>query len=176
MPTMRVVTSCVAFGLASCVAIAGCAPNPAGTSTPSASTATTRSPITSTSSATEHSYFGADARQLVAMVPGCDRPTLLSPTAVASIAPALKDNADALAAAASASECVLRGYGVIVFRFTSTTNETINVDALARVDDYYAQGIGWSAAPTSTSTPAAERSVVQPAALILDGQVLTGHR
>jgi hypothetical protein len=62
-----------------------------------------------------------------------------------------------------------------VFQFTSTTNEKINVDALARVDDYYAQGIGWSATPTSTSTPDAERSVVQPPALILDGQILAGH-
>jgi hypothetical protein len=120
-------------------------------------------------------YFGTDARQLVAMIPGCDRPALLTAAAVASAAPALAHDAAALAAAASASECDLRGYGVIVFRFTSSSKEAVNTAELARVDDYFAQGAGWSAAPTSTALPSAERSVVQPAAVALGGLILTGH-
>jgi hypothetical protein len=127
------------------------------------------------SAAAEPNYFGVDARQLAAMVPGCDKPPLLTAAAVVAVAPGLKPFSGAVLSASSASECILRGYGVIVFAFRSMHNEKVTTDALLKADDFYAQGLGWSAAPTATSVPETERSVVQPVALTLGGEILSGR-
>jgi hypothetical protein len=172
MPTSRVRRTCAAVGALSCLTLTGCASHQSR-STPTATTPL--APLSISASAAQRSYLGADAVQLATLVPGCDKPTRLTATAVASDAPALKPFHAAVDSASSAAECVLRGHGVVVFGFRSTQNETINVEALSRADNYYAQGTGWSAAPTSTSVPEAERSVVQPVALTLNGEILSGR-
>jgi hypothetical protein len=178
MRILDVLRVCAAASVLSCLALTSCTPNQSGASTSTAPSAAAPSSLPASTSVTdtEHNYLGTNARQLAAMIPGCDnKPPQLTVEAVASDAPSLKRFGAALAAASSASECVLRGYAVIVFAFASTQDEATNTAALSRADDYYADGRGWSAAPTSTSVAETERSVVQPVALTLDGEVLSGR-
>lgn len=156
--------------------LTGCAPGGSNGSRTSITGSAPSAEQATSATASARNYFGTDAQKLVAMVPGCAGATLINSAGVESVVPALKNDPAVLTAADSASECTLRGHGVVVFSFTSNNDEQVNVSALAHVDNYFARGVGWSATATSTAVPNAQRSVAQTAALFLDGQVITGNQ
>jgi hypothetical protein len=75
---------------------------------------------------------------------------------------------------ASAAACTLRGRTALILTFADQPRQAAAEAELRDRVAYYAAGPGWSAAPTDTSEPVGQQSVVQGVALALGGRIETG--
>jgi hypothetical protein len=118
---------------------------------------------------------GDRALLLASKVSGCS-PAPLNSTD--STAPGLATHPAALALAASAASCTLRGRTAVILAFTTASDQRRANSELARVDAYYATGTTagtrWSAAPEQIAAVSGQQSIVQDVALALRGLIETG--
>lgn len=152
---------------------AGCAsstttrprPTTTTTSVSHSSSAPARTGSTAETRSAPGSHSGAEA--LAARVPGCTPQPLSVPAAANRLGLTRPTQASAAAA------CTLRGLTAIILSFATAADQAATDRQLATRVTYYTTGTGWSAAPTDTSEPVGQQSVVQDIALALHGTIHT---
>lgn len=149
-----------------CAATHPTAPTATGSSSP---VATPSVPI-STSPATVASYYAIPVARIAGQVPGCDNGPTLTVADVLARAAALGPIRARLSID-SATECTLRGAGVLILGFADPARQAASQAAISSVETYISYGPGWVALATSTTDSTAELSVVQAVAQGLDGRI-----
>lgn len=115
-------------------------------------------------------HFGDSAAALMERVPGCDSAASLPRDGLASIA-SLRGRTRLINTVATASQCTLRGQGVVVLAFADARSESAALVQLKSFDGDYSRGTGWVAVPTTTTVAVSGLSAVQEVAAILGGAI-----